>query len=92
MKCAICGMIVDSIDEAVDQGWVPYFYDGDEEHETACPSCMETLLRNGEDGEMEVKEEYRGGLKYLDESEDESWQDHSQVVIAVLGYEPGKLN
>ena len=72
MKCAICGMIVDSIDEAVDQGWIPFFYDGDEEHETACPSCSETLLRQGDDGEMAVKKEYQGRLKYLDERGDEA--------------------
>jgi hypothetical protein len=92
MKCAICGVIVDSIDEAVDQGWIPYFYDGAEEHETACPSCTEALLRNGDDGEMEVKDEYRGKLRYLDEIGDETWQDHSEVVMAVLENEPGKLN
>ena len=92
MKCAICGMIVDSIDEAVDQGWIPYFYDGDEEHETACPSCTEALLQEGVDGVMEVKEEYQGRLKYLDESEDEACQDHLIIGIAVLENEPGKLN
>ena len=41
---------------------------------------------------MEVKDEYRGKLKYLDESGDEAWQDHSDVVMAVLENEPGKLN
>lgn len=45
-----------------------------------------------EDGEMEVKELYRGKLRYLDEIGDEAWQDHSQVVAAVLENEPGKLN
>jgi hypothetical protein len=49
-------------------------------------------LRSGDDGEMEVKEEYRGKLKYLDERRDEAWQDHPQVVIAVLESEPGILN
>ncbi|MBT3368190.1 MAG: hypothetical protein HN416_13640 [Nitrospina sp.] len=28
MICVICGMGTDSIEEAVDQGWIPYFYDG----------------------------------------------------------------
>ena len=27
MKCVICGMEVESIEDAIDQGWVPYFYD-----------------------------------------------------------------
>jgi len=39
-----------------------------------------------------VKEEFRGKLKYLDESGDEVWQDHSEVVATVLENEPGKLN
>ena len=41
---------------------------------------------------MEVKEEYRGKLRYPDESEDEAWQDHLLIGIAVLENEPGKLN
>jgi hypothetical protein len=41
---------------------------------------------------MEVKEEFRGKVKYLTESVDEAWQDHSEVVMAVLENEPGKLN
>jgi DNA-directed RNA polymerase subunit RPC12/RpoP len=92
MRCAICGIQIDSVDEAVEEGWTPYFYDGETEHEVACPSCSETLLRQRDDGELEVKEEFRGKLKYLDESEDETWQDHSEVIATVLEYEPGKLN
>ena len=45
MRCAICGIQIDSVDEAVEEGWTPYFYDGETEHEVACPSCSETLLR-----------------------------------------------
>jgi hypothetical protein len=92
MKCAICGIQIDSVDDAVEQGWTPYFFDGDREHEVACPTCSDALLQTGEDGEMEIKEEYRGKLRYLDEAEDEAWQDHSKVVMAVLENEPGKLN
>ena len=92
MSCAICGIQIDSVDEAVEEGWTPYFYDGETEHDVACPACTQALLRDGKDGELEVKEEYRGKLKYLDESCDEAWQDHSEVVMAVLENEPGKLN
>ena len=92
MKCVICGMRIDSVDEAVEQGWTPYFHDGKTEHEVACPACTQALLQDGKDGEMEVKVEYRGKLKYLDESGDEIWQDHCDVVMAVLENEPGKLN
>lgn len=92
MNCAICGIQIDSVDEAVEQGWTPSFCDGNREHEVACPTCSEALLRQGDDGEIEVKEEFRGKLKYLDESGDDAWQDHSEVVALVLENEPGKLN
>ena len=67
MKCAICGIEIESIDEAIEQDWIPYFYEVDKEHEFACPGCSEIFLESGEDGEMEVKEEYRGKISYLDE-------------------------
>jgi hypothetical protein len=92
MRCAICGIRIDSVDEAIEEGWTPYFYDGQIEHEVACPACTQALLRGGEDGEFEVKEEFRGKLKYLTESEEDAWQDHSEVVAIVLENEPGKLN
>jgi hypothetical protein len=92
MRCAICGMEIDSVDEAVEQGWTPYFYEGSQLHDLACPSCTETLLQNGDDGETQVREEYRGKLRYLDESGEEAWQDAIEDVTAVLEHEPGKLN
>ena len=67
MRCAICGIIIDSMEEAIEQGWIPYFYEEEREHEFACPSCSEKLICEGEDGEMEVKEEYRGKIIYQDE-------------------------
>ena len=76
MRCAICGLIVETINDAIEGGWTPYFHDRDQEHDPACPSCTEALLEEGADGEWEVKEEYRGKLRYLDESGDEAWQDH----------------
>jgi hypothetical protein len=92
MRCAICGIRFDSVDEAIEEGWTPYFYDGETEHEVACPACTEALLQEGKDGEMEVKEEFRGKVKYLDQSAEEAWQDYSEVVATVLECEPGKLN
>ena len=92
MRCAICGMEIASVDEAVEQGWTPYFYEGTQLHDVACPSCTETLLQNGDDGEMQVREEYRGKLRYLDEPGEEAWQDDAEVVTAVLENERGKLN
>jgi DNA-directed RNA polymerase subunit RPC12/RpoP len=82
MRCAICGIQIESIDRAVDQGWTPYFYDGKTEHEVACPNCREKLLRNGEDGEMEVKEEYRGKIRFLDEGKAGESGGHLSMGIA----------
>ncbi|MBC8460554.1 MAG: hypothetical protein H8D67_21430 [Deltaproteobacteria bacterium] len=67
MKCVIYGIIVDSIEEGIQQGWIPYFYEEETEHECACPGCAEVFLELGKDKEMEVKEEYRGKITYLDE-------------------------
>jgi len=92
MRCSICGIRSDSVDNAVEEGWIPYFCGGEIEHEVACPDCTQALLQDGKDGEMEVKEEFRGRLKYLDEKADEGWQDYSDVVSTVLESEPGKLN
>ena len=72
MKCALCSIEINSIDEAIEQGWIPYFYEGETEHEFACPGCSESLLQLGEDGEMEVKEEYRGKIVYQDEERKEA--------------------
>ena len=71
MKCAICGIVIDSIEEAIEEGWIPYFYEAENEHEFACPGCSEVFLQSGKDKEMEVKEEYRGKIKYLDEKPEE---------------------
>jgi len=72
MRCAICGTELDSIDDAIDEGWIPYFYDGEREHDYACPGCTEVFLESGKDGEMEVKEEYRGKIPYRDEKPKEN--------------------
>jgi len=57
MRCAICGIVIDSIDEAVEQGWIPYFYEGEPEPEFACPGCTEVFLESGKYGELEVEGE-----------------------------------
>jgi len=44
MKCSICGAVIDSIEDAIDAGWLSSFYDGDVQHEVASPSCSETIL------------------------------------------------
>jgi hypothetical protein len=67
----MCGSGVESLDQAIEDGWIPTFWDGEICHEIACPGCTETYLSLGEDGEIEVKPEYRGKLIYLEpESKD----------------------
>jgi len=73
MKCAICGIIIDSINEAIEEGWIPYFYEGDKEHEFGFFGCAEVFLELGEDKEMEVKGEYRVEIIYQDEEEKRIW-------------------
>ena len=64
MKCVICGIGIDSIEELIDQGWIPYFYDAEVECGPACPECSGTLIQMGKDGEMELKEQYEGKIGY----------------------------
>lgn len=66
MKCAICGIEVETIDEAIENDWLPSFYEGEVEHGPACSSCAETMIDINEDGEMELKPEYRGKVQYVD--------------------------
>jgi hypothetical protein len=65
MKCAICGITTDSVDEAIDQGWIPYVWDGDREIDGPfCGSCFEGLIEIDGDGEFVVKEAFTGKIKY----------------------------
>jgi hypothetical protein len=82
MKCAICGITIDSIDDAVEESWTPYFYEGEIEHEFACPDCAETFLREGHHGEWEVKQEYRGKIAFLDDGKDLNSGKHLMIGIA----------
>ncbi len=47
MKCAKCGLTVETVDEAIEGGWTPYFHDGAQEHDPAWPSYTEALLQEG---------------------------------------------
>jgi len=84
MRCAICGMAVDSIDQAVKEGWTPYFFDDQHEHEVACPACTHALLQEGQDGEMEVKAEYRGKINFLEDTKDKEHGEHLLIGLAVV--------
>ena len=75
MKCAICGLEI-GWESDVKRDWIPHFFEGDEGHGPVCTDCCESLLQTGEDGEMEVRPQYRGKIIYQDETyEDEEESD-----------------
>jgi len=83
MKCSICGISPDSIDEIIEQEWISYFFEGDEEHGPICPSCSEKLISIASDGEYELKDEYRGKIVYNDHLE--IYED-DPLTDVVLGF------
>lgn len=59
MECTLCddGTVAD-IDEAIEEGWMPTFWIGeDEQLGEVCPTCIEKYLEEGMDGEYELKPE-----------------------------------
>jgi len=64
MKCTICGTTVESVEQAIDLGWIPNFWEEEEEYGPSCNGCSDTLIQVGQDGEFELKEEYRGKITY----------------------------
>jgi len=59
MKCTLCeDGTVAGVEEAIEEGWIPNFYVGDDEYDCACPTCIEKYLIAGEDGEWELAEEF----------------------------------
>ena len=88
MKCAICGITTDSIEAAIDEGWIPYVWDGDIEQEGPfCGSCFESLIEIDEDGEYVVEEEYRGKIIYQDgDFFDETEGEKHPLVGLILEY------
>ena len=83
MFCSICGIEIDSIDDAIDAGWLPSFWDTDVHHEAACPNCSEIIIQVGHDGEYEVKPEYQGKIVYMDTESGE----HHMVMGIALGFD-----
>ena len=49
--CALCGKLMPEIEEAIDAGWLPSFWDGEAEDGPVCPDC-ETKLITDDDGEL----------------------------------------
>jgi hypothetical protein len=87
MKCVICGIKVDSPEQAVDEGWIPGFYEGQKEYGPACAGCSDSLLELGKDGEMEIKEEYQGKIQYK-EHQDEAPKKGFAIGIAITDEPP----
>jgi len=69
MKCTICGISINSIEEVFEDDWIFCFFDGEEEHGPLCPSCSDLLLYIAHDGEYALKKEYRGKIVYDDQVE-----------------------
>ena len=91
MRCVICGMTIDSAEKAMDEGWIPYFYEGEKEHGPACTGCSDSLVELGKDGEMEIKEKYQGKIKYK-EYQDEAPKENLVIGIALSNDLPKILN
>lgn len=86
MKCAICGIEVETVEEAVERDWIPSFYDElDNQHEPACSDCAGLFLHCGSDGEWEIKEEYRGKIRFQDPGIHSSEEGHMVIGIAIMG-------
>jgi hypothetical protein len=87
LQCAICGMEVESIKTAIQENWVPGFFENDFEHGPACPHCSETLLQAADDGEYELLPAYQGKIVYFDEPEDDLMEyDDCMVEDVILGF------
>lgn len=86
MKCVICGVEIESVVEALENDWIPCFFEGEDIHGPACPDCCGVLLEPSDDGEFEVKEEYFGKILYVDDStdfedDDYEWEEFSLGFI-----------
>ncbi|MBW2065667.1 MAG: hypothetical protein JRJ03_12160 [Deltaproteobacteria bacterium] len=82
MKCSICGMSITSIEEAMENSWVPFFLEGEDEHGPCCDSCAEQLLYEGTDGIHKIRKEFCGRIVYLDDVLSESLED--DVVLGFI--------
>ena len=92
MQCSICGTQISFFPEALEEGWYPGFYEGNDLHDVACPACTEMLLQYGEDDQFEVKEEYRGKLRFLDRPENDARQELLKIKAVMFESESWKLN
>ena len=83
MKCVICGIGIDSIEESIEQGWILYFYDAEIECGPACPECSGTLIQMDKDGEMELKEQYERKIQYKENFLYAASEEECLISIAI---------
>ncbi len=69
MKCTICGTSINSVEDVLNEDWTFSFFDGEDEHGPLCPSCSAILLSMANDGEYELKREYKGKIIFNDQLE-----------------------
>ena len=84
MKCAICGLLSDAVDEALGQGWILSFYEGDEEHGPACAACRQYFLRRAEGSSMAMKEDYYGRIVYQEEIDPDDDLDDDALIMGMI--------
>ena len=85
-------MEVESIEDAIDQGWVPYFYDGQIESGPACSECSEALLKKDGEGEMGLKEQYQGKINYKENFSHNAPEKRIMIGISIANTIQSILN
>jgi hypothetical protein len=87
MRCAVCGLEMDSAQDAIVEGWVPYILEGESEQEgPVCSSCLDVLFEVNEYGEFALMQKYRGKIAYFDGGFDEIDFDEFDMDGLVLEY------
>ena len=84
MKCSICGLEIETIEQAMDEDWLPSFHEGGAEHGPVCSSCAEVMMDIGDDGSAELKLSYRGKVHYFDEDYAFKTKREDGLLIEVL--------
>ncbi len=87
MRCAVCGLEMDSARETIIEGWVPYILEGESEQEgPVCSSCLDALFEVNEYGEFVLMQKYRGKISYFDGGFDEIDFNEIDLEDLVLEY------
>ena len=92
MICVICEIETDSVEEAIDEDWIPYFYEDQLEFDPACLECSEALLGMDENGEMELKEQYLGKVSYKGRPFHEAPEEIVLIGVAIENNAKSILN